>query len=132
MAMNTDKSRRQWLLGAMAAVGTGALALAGMAGAKAATAKAKEKAVKVEAKKFVYTPNRIVLKRGHAVVLEITALDFTHGFKIPEWNIRADLMAGQVTKVRLKPDTAGEFDFLCDNFCGDGHEGMSGKIVVEA
>jgi len=126
-----DKSRRHLLLGAM---GVGALALAGATGtarANAGTAKVKEKVVKLEAKKFVYTPNRIVLKKDQAVVLEITALDFTHGFKIPDWNIRADLLPGQVTKVHLKPDTAGEFDFLCDNFCGDGHEGMSGKIVVE-
>jgi cytochrome c oxidase subunit 2 len=127
--MNMDKSRRHLLFGAM---GVGALALAGATAAKAATAKPKEKVVKLEAKKFVYTPNRLVLKKDQAVVLEITALDFTHGFKIPDWNIRADLVPGQVTKVHLKPDTAGEFDFLCDNFCGDGHEGMSGKIVVEA
>jgi cytochrome c oxidase subunit 2 len=124
-----NKTRRSLLIGA---AGIGALALAGVAGAKAATAKAKEKVVKLEAKKFVYTPNRLVLKKGQPVVLEITSVDFTHGFKIPEWNIRADLPPGQVTKVHVNPDTAGEFDFLCDNFCGDGHEGMSGKIVVEA
>jgi cytochrome c oxidase subunit 2 len=129
--MNTtmNKSRRSLILGGVA---LGSLALAGTAVAKAASAKAKEKVVKLEAKKFVYTPNRLVLKKGQPVVLEITSLDFTHGFKIPEWNIRADLLPGQVTKVHLNPDTAGEFDFLCDNFCGDGHEGMSGKIVVEA
>jgi len=109
--------------------GLGSLLYAGLAGA--ASGKVKEKVIKVEAKKFEYTPNRIVLKKNQAVVLEITALDFTHGFKIPDWNIRADLMAGQVTKIRLLPDTAGEFDFLCDNFCGTGHEEMSGKIVVE-
>lgn len=118
----------------MSVVGVGALALAGVAAAKsaAATGKAKEKVVKLEARKFVYTPDRIVLKKGQPVVLEITSLDFTHGFKIPDWNIRTDLLPGQVTKVHLKPDMAGEFDFLCDNFCGDGHEGMSGKIVVKA
>ncbi|HEX8957982.1 MAG TPA: cupredoxin domain-containing protein [Burkholderiaceae bacterium] len=126
-----DKTRRSLM---MSAVGMSALALAGVAAAKSAAAvgRAKEKVVKLEARKFVYTPDRIVLKKGQPVVLEITSLDFTHGFKIPDWNIRADLLPGQVTKVHLKPDTAGEFDFLCDNFCGDGHEGMSGKIVVEA
>ena len=124
-----DNSRRQLLLGA---AGVGTLVLAGTALAKSAAAKAKDKVVKVEARKFMYTPNRIVLKKDQAVVLEITSIDFTHGFKIPDWNIRADLPPGQVTKVHLKPDTVGEFDFLCDNFCGDGHEGMSGKIVVEA
>jgi cytochrome c oxidase subunit 2 len=122
-----NQSRRTIMLGLGA--GLGSLLYAGLAGA--ASGKAKEKVIKVEAKKFEYTPNRIVLKKNQAVVLEITALDFTHGFKIPDWNIRADLMAGQVTKIRLLPDTAGEFDFLCDNFCGTGHEEMSGKIVVE-
>ncbi len=127
--MSMNKTRRSLMFGVM---GVGALAFAGVAGAKSATVKAKEKVVKLEAKKFAYTPDRIVLKKGQPVVLEITSVDFTHGFKIPDWNIRADLPPGQVTKVHLNPDTAGEFDFLCDNFCGDGHEGMSGKIVVEA
>jgi cytochrome c oxidase subunit 2 len=34
--------------------------------------------------------------------------------------------------VRLTPGKAGTFVFLCDIFCGDGHEGMSGKIHVVA
>lgn len=125
-----NKSRRSLMLG------VATLAMAGVAGARAAAkpaaSKTAGKVVKMEAKKFVYTPNRIVLKQGQPVTLEITAIDFTHGFNIPEWKIRSDLMAGQVTRIQLKPETVGEFDFLCDNFCGDGHEGMSGKIVVEA
>jgi Transcriptional regulatory protein, C terminal len=37
-----------------------------------------------------------------------------------------------VARVRFQPDRVGRFDFLCDTFCGEGHEGMSGKIVVSA
>jgi cytochrome c oxidase subunit 2 len=33
--------------------------------------------------------------------------------------------------VRIVPDKAGTFAFHCDVFCGDGHEGMTGEIVVE-
>jgi cytochrome c oxidase subunit 2 len=124
-----DKSRRRLFSGA--ATGLGALLWATARAATRPTGK-KERVIKVQAKKFVYTPNRIVLKQGESVVLEFTALDFMHGFKIPDWNIRADLMPGQVTRVSLKPDNAGEFDFLCDNFCGTGHEEMSGKIIVTA
>ncbi|SFA99345.1 cytochrome c oxidase subunit 2 [Collimonas sp. OK607] len=91
---------------------------------------AKERVIKIQAKKFVYTPNQIVLKTGEPVVLEFTSVDFVHGFKIPDMNIRADLPPGKVTQVRLTPDKAGEYDFLCDNFCGSGHEEMSGKITV--
>ena len=86
--------------------------------------------VKVVAQRFHYTPNEIELKTGQPVVLEFTALDFTHGFNIPDLAIRADLRAGAVTRVRLQPEKAGAYDFLCDNFCGAGHEEMNGRIVV--
>jgi cytochrome c oxidase subunit 2 len=124
-----DKTRRRLFSGA--ATGLGVLLWATASAATRPTG-TKERVIKVQAKKFVYTPNRIVLKQGESVVLEFSALDFMHGFKIPDWNIRADLMPGQVTRVPLKPDNAGEFDFLCDNFCGTGHEEMSGKIIVTA
>ena len=93
---------------------------------------AKERVIKIQAKKFAYTPNKIVLKLGQPVVLEFTSVDFIHGFNIPDMKIRADLPPGTITKVRLTPDKAGDYEFLCDNFCGDGHEGMSGKITVKA
>ena len=38
-----------------------------------------------------YTPNEIVLKTGVPAVLEFTSLDFVHGFKVPDLNLRADL-----------------------------------------
>jgi cytochrome c oxidase subunit 2 len=30
------------------------------------------------------------------------------------------------------PRKAGQFAFSCDVFCGSGHEGMDGVIVVDA
>lgn len=93
---------------------------------------AKERVIKIQAKKFRYTPNEIVLKKGQPIVLEFTSVDFIHGFNIPDMHIRADLPPGKVTQVRLTPDKIGQYEFLCDNFCGDGHEGMSGKITVKA
>jgi cytochrome c oxidase subunit 2 len=90
-----------------------------------------ERVIKIVAQRFVYTPNEIVLKTGQPVRLEFTSLDFVHGFKIPDLNIRADLPPGRVTTVRLTPSKAGVYDFLCDNFCGSGHEEMSGKIIVK-
>lgn len=93
---------------------------------------AKERVIKIQAQKFSYTPNQIVLKLGQPVVLEFTSVDFIHGFNIPNMKIRADLLPGMITRVKLTPDKEGDYDFLCDNFCGDGHEGMSGKLTVEA
>jgi cytochrome c oxidase subunit 2 len=89
-----------------------------------------EQVVHMTAKRFEYTPSEITLKKGVPVILEITALDRDHGFKVPEFGIRADLKQGEVTRVRIVPDHTGRFEFRCDVFCGDGHEDMAGEIVV--
>jgi len=95
-------------------------------------AKAKERVIKIEARKFRFAPDVIELKKGEAVVLEFTALDFPHGFSLPDFKIRADLIMGKPVQVRLKPEEVGRFGFLCDNFCGSGHEEMAGTIIVKA
>lgn len=89
-----------------------------------------EQVIRMTAKRFEYSPSEITLKKGVPVVLEITALDRDHGLKIPGLGVRADLESGEVTRVRIVPDRVGTFTFWCDVFCGDGHDDMSGQIVV--
>ncbi len=91
-----------------------------------------EQVVKITAKKFEYTPNEIRIKKGVPVILEFTSLDRVHGFTIPDLGgIRATIEPGKVTRVRIVAPRAGTYEFHCDIFCGDGHEGMTGKIIVE-
>jgi heme/copper-type cytochrome/quinol oxidase subunit 2 len=33
--------------------------------------------------------------------------------------------------VTILAPKSGTYEFHCDLFCGDGHEGMTGKIIVE-
>ena len=72
-----------------------------------------------------------MIRKGQPVVLEFTSLDFMHGFKVPDLNLRADLPPGRVTRVRVVAREAGTYDFLCDNFCGSSHEEMEGRIIVQ-
>ena len=58
--------------------------------------------------------------------------DFVHGMNIPDLKKRLDLVPGRVTRLELQPKTAGVIEFLCDNFCGEGHETMHGRFVVTA
>lgn len=114
------------------ALGLSGTTLGGALLAQAQTNNAnEEQVIKIVARRFAYTPNEIVLKKGQPVVLEFTSIDFVHGFKIPDLNIRADLPPGKVTRIRLTPENAGVYDFLCDNFCGSDHEEMSGRIIVK-
>jgi cytochrome c oxidase subunit II len=94
-------------------------------------AKPQERVIKVVAKKFDYTPNEIRLKRGEPTVLELTTLDVVMGFSAPDFQVRANILPGKVTTVRITPDNVGTFIFFCDVFCGSGHEDMNGVIIVE-
>jgi cytochrome c oxidase subunit 2 len=52
------------------------------------------------------------------------------GFNLPDFNVRSDIVTGKVARMRLVPDKTGTFVFLCDIFCGTGHEKMNGKLIV--
>jgi cytochrome c oxidase subunit 2 len=65
------------------------------------------------------------------VVLELTSLDRVHGFNCHALGIRSDINPGKIARVRFTPKKSGTFVFFCDIFCGEGHEDMSGKIIVE-
>jgi cytochrome c oxidase subunit 2 len=110
----------------------GALLLGAGTIALRATAQGDEPVIKILARKFVYSPNKLTLKKGVPVVLELTTADVLMGFFVPDFDIRADIIPGQVTRVRLVPDKIGTFTFLCDVFCGTGHETMNGTITVIA
>jgi cytochrome c oxidase subunit 2 len=91
-----------------------------------------EHVIKITAKKFEYSPNVIRIKKGVPVVLEFTSLDRVHGFTVQDLGgIRATIEPGKVTQVRIVALKVGTYEFHCDLFCGDGHEGMTGNIIVE-
>ena len=96
----------------------------------AQSAEPNEKVIRITAKKFNYTPGEVKLKKGVPVILEFRTQDVLMGFNLPDFNARADIVPGKTTRLRLLPDKTGTFVFLCDVFCGTGHEEMNGKIVV--
>ena len=109
----------------------GLLLGAGTIGLRAAT-QPEEQVIKILARKFTYSPNKLTLKKGVPVVLELTTADVLMGFNAPDFDVRADIIPGKVARVRLVPDKIGTFAFLCDIFCGTGHETMNGTITVVA
>jgi len=106
----------------------GALALSLAAGY--ALAKPKTRVIKVVAKKFEFVPSEIHVKQGETVTLEFTAPEVPMGFNLDDFKLRADLVPGKVTTMHLTADKSGSFTFLCDVFCGTGHEEMSGTLIV--
>jgi cytochrome c oxidase subunit 2 len=124
-------NRRNLLRGAAAvlAAGSGLWALAAEPKPKE---KEQEQVIRITARKFTFLPNEVTLKKGIPVILELTTADVVMGFNAPDFNLRADIIPGQAARVRLVPDKVGSFEYLCDIFCGEGHERMSGRIRVVA
>jgi cytochrome c oxidase subunit II len=119
-------TRRDWIVRTMAA---GAMPLLGVLGRHALAQAPAPQVVKLVAQRFHYTPSEFRVRPGE-VILEITSLDFVHGFNMPDLKLRSDLPPGRVTQLRFTVDKPGEYDFLCDNFCGDKHEEMGGRMIV--
>lgn len=86
--------------------------------------------IEITASRFSYSPNEITLKKGEPVVLVFHSTDVTHGFKLPEMNIKSEIKKGQDTEVAFTPTVAGHFIGKCAHFCGKGHGSMILQISV--
>jgi cytochrome c oxidase subunit 2 len=89
-----------------------------------------ERVIHITAKNFQFNPDSITLKKGEPVVFEISSGDRKHGFSLRAFGLRSDVLPGKVSRIRFTPDKTGKFTFSCDVFCGDGHEEMTGTVIV--
>lgn len=115
---------------AIAAAGAASGIAASLVRVAAAQQGGTPRVIDVTARRFRFEPDEIPLKTRERVILAIRSLDFVHGMHIPALGLRTDLVPGRITRVELQPKTAGVIEFLCDNFCGDGHEQMHGRFIV--
>jgi cytochrome c oxidase subunit 2 len=100
--------------------------------AVATSAQAKVRTLRVVARKFEFVPGEIRVKAGETVQLVFTAPEVPMGASFPDFGLRTDIVPGQPATLTLTARQAGRFTFLCDVFCGSGHEDMSGVLLVEA
>jgi cytochrome c oxidase subunit 2 len=89
------------------------------------------KIINMTARRWLFEPSVIRVKKGSTVVLNIKSIDVEHGFSLPEFNVKAILRAGEVTKVKFIASKTGKFQFRCNIYCGRGHSKMVGTVVVE-
>lgn len=119
--------RRRCLL--LAAGGAALLAVGPADSAGSPTGNAARR-IAIVARKFAFSLKEIKIARDEMVTLEITSVDFVHGFSVPELNARVDVPPGKAMDLSLRVPRAGRYIFLCDNFCGEEHDKMSGVLVV--
>ena len=85
--------------------------------------------VYLQASMWQWTPI-LRLEQGAEYVLHLSALDVNHGFSLFPLNINFQVVPGYDYGLRVTPNAAGEFEIICNEFCGIGHHLMVGKIIV--
>jgi len=104
--------------------------VSGTAGYFVAQAQPAATRIELSARKFEFGQREVRVKKGQPVTLVLSGTDFVHGFSMPDFKVRTDVIPGKLTEITVTPDKAGKFHFLCDNFCGEGHDQMSGFLIV--
>ncbi|HUK29799.1 MAG TPA: cupredoxin domain-containing protein [Candidatus Acidoferrum sp.] len=104
--------------------------------------------IEISAKKFDFTPSEIHVKKGAHVRLKVTATDRDHGLEVDPRSEGSDkksepglkfpvdkptfkLPKNEVQAVEFTADQPGTYDFKCSDYCGSGHKGMKGRIIVD-
>jgi len=89
------------------------------------------KVIKLEAFQYGFSPDPVIVKKGEKVRLEITSRDVTHGVYIKEYGIKETVSKGEKKEVEFTAEKSGTFEIICSVYCGSGHSGMKGKLVVQ-
>jgi cytochrome c oxidase subunit 2 len=80
---------------------------------------------------FAFLPPEVTIPPGVPVTFRVTSTDVIHGFQIAGTNGNATVVPGYVSQFTLTFATAGEYLIVCNEYCGLGHHGMYGKVIVE-
>jgi cytochrome c oxidase subunit 2 len=87
---------------------------------------------------FEYPGNKqsdtLVLPINKAVRIDLISKDVLHGFSVPAFRIKEDVVPVKKNYTWFKPGELGDFDLFCTVYCGLSHSGMLAviRIVPEA
>ena len=74
--------------------------------------------------------NEVRVPVGRPVRFVMTSSDVIHGFYLPEFRVKQDIVPGRYTDLWIKPERAGTYDIYCTQYCGAGHSTMRAVVIV--
>lgn len=83
------------------------------------------------AQTWVFLPNEVRIPAGSEITFYVTSKDVQHGFVIERTNLNMMVLPGQVSKATMTFNEPGEYNFICHEYCGVGHQTMYGRLIVE-
>lgn len=80
---------------------------------------------------WAFLPQEIRVPVGAEVTFTVTSPDVIHGFLIAGTRVNLMLIPGQVSRQTYTFRRPGEYAIICHEYCGLGHQGMVGRVIVE-
>ncbi|HEX7519219.1 MAG TPA: cytochrome c oxidase subunit II, partial [Candidatus Deferrimicrobium sp.] len=74
--------------------------------------------------------NEIRVPAGKPVKFILSASDVLHGFYLPDFRVKMDMIPGRVTTLWVQPDRPGRYQIYCTVYCGTGHSNMLARLIV--
>jgi cytochrome c oxidase subunit 2 len=97
---------------------------------RALRAQSAPRRIEVVAKRFAFSPEEIVLKKGQPVILVLRSTDVAHGLRFHELNVDVKVGKGSTAEVQFTPNQTGDYVGHCSVFCGSGHGAMTLTLRV--
>jgi cytochrome c oxidase subunit 2 len=91
------------------------------------------KIIEVIARRFEFEPSKIEVTEGDHVRLIVRSGDGVHGIEIKKVKVSKVVpRGGENVTIDFVASAPGTFPILCSESCGEGHEEMTGTLVVRA
>ena len=74
------------------------------------------------------TSDTLYVPKGEEVKMKMSSADVLHGFFIPAFRVKYDILPNRYTSVWFKATEEGDYDLFCTEYCGTGHSDMN-KVV---
>ncbi|MDP6981253.1 MAG: cytochrome C oxidase subunit II [Myxococcota bacterium] len=68
---------------------------------------------------------------GKLYHFELQSLDVIHGFSVPVFRLKQDIIPGRTIIGWFEATGTGTYDIQCTEICGIGHGLMPGRIIIE-
>lgn len=74
------------------------------------------------------TSDTLYVPEGRDVKMKMSSADVLHGFYIPEFRVKYDILPNRYTSVWFNAEKKGDYTLFCTEYCGKDHSEMD-KVV---
>ena len=74
--------------------------------------------------------DNLVVPINKPVKLNLVSQDVIHGFFVPDFRIKEDVVPGKDNYTWFVPQELGEYEIFCSAYCGLHHAYMESKVIV--